>query len=512
MFGNRFINEIKGGTGNVQVSGNVDKIIIGISFAEHLSELEKRLNKLKDEEDILRKTSENRFKEEVEKANIEISKRQNQIDSLTEILTDPQKYIEYSEGASIKLSEFLTELEAKKISLNLGSIKKEIEVGAFSNAESLIEQIEKTPGLSAAFEAEVVSARATLAFLDLQFDRAEALSRRAFYLSPSVNALVSLLEQMDMNGSRGQRLAALREAKNVLYNLSETGDSVRLLAIEAGITADGGELKDAKALIKKAKIEFDRATSYCKKVEIDLDLSIALIAILERDYKLAIRCFTKTLQKMRNDEDISSLFIIRLEANIGACLAEQGCISEAISITADCVDKLRAMGDGGKYHLGIRLNNLGDFLVRNNQAYEAIDILQESIALAVEVLPERHPSLIRRRLNLAIAKKLIGNINSSIIILKSIEADASMLGELDKRSLVKAQHYLFICCVESKNYYDALTSLLRIQEIGSQYLEKHEDRDTLSRSISTIRSLLISSSVDNSSFQSGYSSRFTHKF
>ncbi|MGO7636721.1 tetratricopeptide repeat protein [Rhizobium leguminosarum] len=462
-----------------------------MTIEEHLRLADARVNEIRNHQLELRRISESLLKAEAEIANTKIEQQQKQIDQLNEIIRDPQKYLEFAESAQITLSSLLNELEEKRISGNLNEIRREIEAGSFANAERLIEEIEKSSRLNSKLESEVISARATLAFLDLRFDTAETLSRRAFYLEPSISTLVMLLDQMDMNGNRGKRLAAFNEAKLALPATLAPHIAVRLLAVEALINADAGNLNHAKSIIKTAKSAFNRLQTADSDAAIDLALCNASIATLEEDPKAALKYFRATLKMLRESKGETNLYITRIESNIGACLAELGRLQEAASITRSCVEKLREAGDTGIYHLGIRLNNLGDFLVRSDKADEALDILKESIELAEKNLPSKHPSLIRRRLNLALALLQLGRTNSAIRELKSISVDEAMLGELDRRSLVKAHITLFNCCVETKKWIDALSALLGIQKIGSQYLRDKESIDGLPYAISEVRRIII---------------------
>ncbi|MGO4112364.1 hypothetical protein ACCS37_32350 [Rhizobium ruizarguesonis] len=291
MFGIRSINKIIGGSGNIQISGNVERIQIGITPEEHLNALERKTEEIRNQQIEIRNISESLLKAEASIAKQQIDDLQKQIDNLNEIIRDPQKYLEYAENAQIQLGALLHNLEEKHISGNLEELRREIKAGSFASAERLIEEIGKSSHLNSRLEAEMVSARATLAFLDLRFAEAETLSRRAFYLEPSVNTLIGLLDQIEMNGDRGKLLATFNEAKAALSGDLDPYVTVRLLAVEALTNAAAGEFAHAKLVVKTAESAIRKLPVADNDAAIQLAVCKASMAAAEDNHLEALKHF-----------------------------------------------------------------------------------------------------------------------------------------------------------------------------------------------------------------------------
>ncbi|MEI9423893.1 tetratricopeptide repeat protein [Mesorhizobium sp. Cs1299R1N1] len=496
MFGVKSESKIVGGDGNIQVSGNVEVLNVGVPFELHFEILKQRIDEVTGQQQKIQALGEKSLIAEKEILQRELSSNRSELDYLNEVLRDPIKYIDFVHGARLQLFELLSDLNAKELSIILGQVKASIASGDYVHAEKLLVDVEQGTKLSSRMESEVTSARAALSVLQFQLHKAETLFRRAFYLSPSVDGLISLLDHIDMSGRRQGVLTEFSAARSLLSPVERSEDSIRLILAEAFIRASVGELSEANILLKKASSDIVGNVECTELSRISLELIAGSIAAVEENQMVALRKFELALSMIEKSGNSHSLLILRVKANIGACLAELNRLPAAIEVTRKCVEDLRKMGNAGRYHLGIRLNNLGDFFVRNKQAREAIPILKESIEVALQILPKGHPSFIRRKSNLAAAYKMVGEINSSITILKDIDVDESMLGETDRRSLAKAMYELFSYSLELYNWYDALGAILKVRDIGAKYLRDSIKERNVPIIIEELQGRVIRSRID----------------
>jgi len=450
VFFRRANNQVKNGDGNVQIAGDVGTLEIGIPHAEHFKRLEEAVNQATTSQQEIQAQLERLHSAEKELLSERLEAAKLELKKLKELRQNPGLYFELASDATATLSSALTGELAEKFHEEVTQIKSEINSGKLAAAEAKIDFVFERFELSSKMEAELLDAQSSLAFLRLRLGEAESRAKRAFYLDPTIDRLNGLLDHLEIGDRRSQTLSEFQEGKLQINAPDGSDEWVRLIATEIVVEAEFGEMKLAKNLMRDLEKFVERSGEIGSACSIAVSATQASLAAMEHKHHDVVSYGKKTISLVEELDDQDLVFILRIKGNVASALGELGQLEKAIPLMTECVEGLAELGELARYHYGIRLNNLGDFLTRQNQPEQAEPLLRYSIQLAQEYLPEWHPSLIRRRGNLATAYYEMDLTSKAIATLKEIVIDTSQLNDHDKESTVKVMMTLFNHSCEAK--------------------------------------------------------------
>ncbi|WP_299838817.1 hypothetical protein [uncultured Jannaschia sp.] len=495
MFFRRATNKVKNGDGNVQISGDVNTLEIGIPYAEHFKRVDKAVEQALISQREIRSQLELRHESEKAFLSDQLDAVNSELKKLEEVRLNPDEYFDMAADATATLSAALSGDFAAEFVAQVQQIKSGIASGDLAAAEEIINSVFERFDLNSKMEADLLDAQSSLAFLRLHLSEAESRAKRAFYLDPTISRLNGYLERLEIGDRRSMMLSEFQEGKLQLEAPEGSDEWVKIIATEVVIAARFGEMKHAKNLMQHLKKFAGRSKNMIRKHSIIIMVTQASLAALEYKHLDVVLHGKRAISLMEEVGEWDQLFVLRMKGNVGSALGEIGRLAEAIDLTTECVEGLKNLGDIAQYHYGIRLNNLGDFLTRDDKTEKAIPLLRESVQLAVDNLPEWHPSIFRRLGNLATAYNKIGLRPKAIATLKEIKFDATRLNDYDKESLVKVMMRLHSYCYKEGRWYEALGALLYVQEIGAEYLRDDYLEAVLSSYILDLRARLLTSTT-----------------